>query len=202
MRIGGRDPNGIARGLRTDEEGNLKTELTGSILGKDTGGNDKPVSVELDDKGRYVLRTFDAHPHSFDALTDTKKVSVKTNRIDKLSGQITMSAESTNETIGINCIESKTLRISTHDVNQFHDSFKDVRIKWYLNESLSRLVVVERVEGTEPGSREITSDGLKKRRNNIGFGTVSVKAPYCKVVFENKHDSSPFLMYYRIDLFA
>jgi hypothetical protein len=73
----GRDPDGKAKMINVDENGNVKVQQSGTIMALDTETKEpKPLSVLEDDKGDYVLRVVDTAPFAYDPTQDRLKVEL------------------------------------------------------------------------------------------------------------------------------
>ena len=66
MRICGRDPDGNSKAIRTDADGNVGVQLTGSILAKDpVSGEPKELAAIEDGDGNWVLKIVESAPAAY-----------------------------------------------------------------------------------------------------------------------------------------
>ena len=73
----GKDPLGKAKYANVTESGDLRVQLSGTIMALDTETKEpKPLSVLEDDKGDYVLRVVDSAPFAYDPTQDRLKVEL------------------------------------------------------------------------------------------------------------------------------
>jgi len=90
----GKDPSGKAKYANVTESGDLRVQLSGTIMALDTETKEpKPLSVLEDDKGDYVLRVVDSAPFAYDPIQDRLKVELPQPRatITTVASEVTIA---------------------------------------------------------------------------------------------------------------
>jgi hypothetical protein len=100
IRMAGRGDDGLAKAIKTDNDGNLGVKLAGSILAKDPAtGETVEVTAVQDNDGEWVFRMVDASPVAYDQATDTIKTKSKKSlpAIQTLSQTVNITAGSNKQ---------------------------------------------------------------------------------------------------------
>ena len=91
----GRDPDGKAKMINVDENGNVIVQQSGAITAEDIEGNPIALSAEKDPDGKAVLRIVDAAPFAYNKETDRFKVEssvTETTTIETLMNAVSVPA--------------------------------------------------------------------------------------------------------------
>jgi len=91
----GRDPDGKAKMINVDENGNVIVQQSGAITAEDIEGNPIALSAEKDPDGKAVLRIVNAAPFAYNKETDRFKVEssvAETTTIETLMNAVSVPA--------------------------------------------------------------------------------------------------------------